>query len=238
LFDLWGFPVTNSVLLTGVVLVIIVYLCLFFRQNIKLIPGKIQGIFELFFEMMLDLTDSIFGSRRLSEKYLPFLATLFFAILFSNWLGLVPGVGSIGVWETTHEGMKLVPLFRAPAADLNFTLILAIISIITINFFAIVALGWKQHASKFFNFKTPIMTFVGFLELISEFVKVVSFSFRLFGNVFAGEVLLTIIGFLVPYFIPLPFLFLEVFVGLIQAFIFTLLTTVFLSIAVSHESGH
>jgi F-type H+-transporting ATPase subunit a len=98
-----------------------------------------------------------------------------------------------------------------------------------------VALGFKKHAGKFFNFKNPIYTFVGFLELISEFVKIVSFSFRLFGNIFAGEVLLVIIGFLGPYFLPLPFLFLEVFVGFIQAFIFGMLTLVFIGMSIQHH---
>jgi len=110
------------------------------------------------------------------------------------------------------------------------------VAVVAVNLFAIFALGPKVHISKFFNFKSPIGFFVGILELISEFAKIVSFSFRLYGNVFAGEVLLVIVAFLIPYVAPLPFLFLEVFVGFIQAFVFAMLTLVFVAVAtVEHE---
>ena len=105
------------------------------------------------------------------------------------------------------------------------------------NLLAIIAIGARAHVSKFLNFKSPIDFFVGLLELISEFAKMVSFSFRLYGNIFAGEVLLVIVGFLVPYLAPLPFLFLEIFVGFIQAFVFAMLTLVFVAVATA-EHGH
>ena len=143
-----------------------------------------------------------------------------------------------GVISYLSRIFRLAPFFRAPSSDLNFTVALAVIALISINFFGFTALGFKQHAGKFFNFKNPIYTFVGLLELISEFVKIISFSFRLFGNVFAGEVLLIIIGFLGPYFLPLPFLFLEVFVGFVQAFIFAMLTLVFIGTAVTSHEEH
>lgn len=234
LFHLGGLTVTNSLLLSFVVLVFLVILAINLNGKLKTVPGKVQSVFELLFDEALKLMDSILGSRTNSLKYFPLVATIFIFVLFSNWFGLLPGVGSIGL----YEGEKLVPLFRSPSADLNFTIALAIISIISVNIFGIMALGFKRHSSKFFNFKNPILSFVGILELISEFVKVISFSFRLFGNVFAGEVLLVIIGFLVPYIVPLPFLFLEVFVGFIQAFIFSMLTLVFISMSVSHEEAH
>lgn len=129
-----------------------------------------------------------------------------------------------------------VPLFRAPAADLNFTIALAIISVFGVNFFGVTAIGFYRHFNKFFTLKNPIFTFVGLLEFVAEFVKIISFSFRLFGNVFAGEVLLMIVGFLVPYILPLPFLALEIFVGFIQAFIFSMLTMVFVAMAVAEPS--
>ncbi len=151
--------------------------------------------------------------------------------MISNWLGLLPGVGSFVV----AHGSGHVPLLRAPAADLNFTVALSILTVLLINVFGIAAIGIGRHAGKFFNFKNPIMFGVGLLELVSEFARIVSFSFRLFGNVFAGEVLLVIIGFLVPYLIPLPFLFMEIFVGFIQAFIFAMLTTVFIATAIHHS---
>ena len=239
LFNIGSFVVTNSYLLSLIVVGIFVSLAVWLRNNIRLIPGKIQSIFELIADEILKMMDTVLGSRRLSEQYFPIIATIFLFVLLSNWFGLLPGSGSLGIeHKVLHEGeyhRVLVPFLRAPAADLNFTIALALVATISINMFGFMALGFKRHAGKFFNFKNPIYTFVGLLELISEFVKIISFSFRLFGNIFAGEVLLIIIGFLGPYFLPLPFLFLEVFVGFIQAFIFAMLTLVFIGTAVSHH---
>jgi F-type H+-transporting ATPase subunit a len=165
------------------------------------------------------------------------VATVFIFILTANWGGLVPGVGSLLI--EGGEGHQAVPLLRAPGADLNFTLGLAIIAVLAVQFFGITMLGARRYSRRFFTLKNPIFTFVGILELSAELVKVISFSFRLFGNIFAGEVLLVIIGFLLPYFVPLPFLFLETFVGFIQAFIFSMLTLVFIALAVTdHEEEH
>lgn len=188
------------------------------------------------------MMDTILGSRHQSEKYFPLVATIFLFVMLSNWFGLLPGTGSLGLThEVYHHGEVknvLVPILRAPTSDLNFTVALAIIAVFSVNLLGAMAVGLRAHAGKFFNLSNPIYTFVGFLELVSEFVKIISFSFRLFGNVFAGEVLLIIIGFLGPYFLPLPFLFLEVFVGFIQAFIFAMLTLVFIAISVSHQVEH
>ncbi|MEK7212356.1 MAG: F0F1 ATP synthase subunit A, partial [Patescibacteria group bacterium] len=194
----------------------------------------IQGLVEVFLETLLGLMDTVFGDRRKSEKYLPLIATIFLFVLFSNWLGLVPGVGSI-----VFHGEETSPLLRSPSADLNFTLGLAIIAVISANIFGIAAIGFWRHLAKFFNFKSPIGFFIGLIELVSEVAKMISFSFRLFGNIFAGEVLLIIVAFLVPYIVPLPFLFLEVFVGFVQALIFSMLTIVFIAIATtSHAAEH
>ncbi len=230
---------TNSYLLSVLVVLILVLAGWFLRKHLALIPGKQQSVFELLTEEILKLMDTILGSRRLSEQYFPLIATIFLFVMFSNWLGLLPGTGSLGLrHEIFEHGVGrsvLTPILRAPTSDLNFTIALAIISVFAVNLLGAMAVGMRAHAGKFFNFKNPIYTFVGLLELISEFVKIISFSFRLFGNVFAGEVLLIIIGFLGPYFLPLPFLFLEVFVGFIQAFIFAMLTLVFIAMSVSHH---
>ena len=242
LFHLGVFNFTNSYLLSLIVVGIFVSLAFWLRDKLSLIPGKVQSVFELLTDEILKLMDTILGSRQLSEKYFPLVTTIFLFVLLSNWLGLLPGSGSLGLsHEIVHEGesrLVLIPFLRAPSADLNFTVALAMVAMISIHFFAFTALGFKQHVGKFFNFKNPIYTFVGLLELVSEFVKIISFSFRLFGNVFAGEVLLIIIGFLGPYFMPLPFLFLEVFVGFIQAFIFAMLTLVFIGTAVTSHEEH
>ena len=238
LFSFFGFPVTNALLLSFISLIVLLVLSFLIKTRLKLVPGKLQSFFELLLEQILKLMDTVLGSRHLSEKYLPLVATIFLFIVTSNWLGLFPGVGPLGL-ETEIDGQhSFIPLFRAPAADLNFTIALAVIAVFGVNTFGFLALGFKRHAGKFFNFKNPVFSFAGILEFISEFVKIISFSFRLFGNVFAGEVLLIIVGFLVPYAVPLPFLFLEVFVGFIQAFIFSMLTLVFIAMAVSEKPAH
>ncbi len=236
---LGAWPITNGLLLAIIVSMFLMILVSLYHRKLALIPGKFQNVAEFFIEGIFNLMDSVLGDRRKTEKYLPLVATIFIFILFSNWFGLLPIVGSIG-FTTLHGNEKeFTPLFRSPAADLNFTLAIALIAVLTVNIFGVIALGPKIHFSKFFNFKSPIGFFIGILELISEVAKVVSFSFRLFGNVFAGEVLLIITGFLVPYIVPLPFLFLEIFVGFIQAFVFAMLSLVFVAIATAeHERAH
>jgi len=148
-------------------------------------------------------------------------------------MGLLPGFGSIGVWQVHHGHEILVPILRSTFADVNMTLALAAISVVACQFFGFAMLGMKGYGGKFFinPFKDPIGSFVGILELMSEVSKMISFTFRLFGNVFAGEVLLLVITFLVPYIAPMPFYGLEIFVGFIQALVFSFLTLVFLKIA-------
>ncbi|MEK7649406.1 MAG: F0F1 ATP synthase subunit A [Patescibacteria group bacterium] len=238
LFHIGTFSVTNSFLLSVITLLVLLIVALVVRKKIALVPGKLQSVFELLMEQLLGVMDSVFGNRHTSEKYFPLIATVFLFIMISNWFGLLPIVGSLGL-HVVHDGHEaFVPLLRAPAADLNFTIALAIISVFAVQFFGVLAVGFVKHFSKYFTFKNPVFTFVGLLEFVAEFVKIISFSFRLFGNVFAGEVLLIIIGFLVPYIVPLPFLFLEVFVGFIQAFIFAMLTMVFVAMATSEEPSH
>jgi F-type H+-transporting ATPase subunit a len=203
------------------------------RNKLKTVPGILQNIAEVVLEGALGLMDTVLGDRKKSEKYLPIVLTIFLFVLFSNWFGLVPGVGSIMV----GHGADAVPLLRSPASDLNFTLALALIAVTMVNVFGVAAMGIGERISVFFNFSSPLKFFVGILELISEFARIISFTFRLFGNVFAGEVLLAIMALLVPYLVPLPFMFLEIFVGFIQAFIFGMLTLVFVALAVTPHEG-
>jgi len=132
---------------------------------------------------------------------------------------------------------KFLPMFRAPSADINTTLALAIIAVVVIQYYGFKLMG-LGYLKRFYNFKNPIMGFVGFLELVSEFSKIISFAFRLFGNIFAGEVLLAVMSFLMPFFLPLPFIIMEIFVGFIQALVFAMLTGAFLTVAVSHGDSH
>ncbi len=235
IFSIGGVGITNTLLLSSVVVLLFLVFGLVFRKKVKVLPGKFQSFFESLMEEILNLMESVLGERSLAEKYLPLVASIFLFIITANWLGLLPGLSSIGL----KEGVKpIIPFLRSPASDLNFTLALALVSVITTNIIAIKSLGIKIHLKRFFNFGNPIKFFVGILELISEFAKVISFSFRLFGNVFAGEVLLIIIGGLAPYFIPMPFMIMELFVGFIQAFIFAMLTLVFIAAATALEEGH
>jgi len=237
LFSIGSFPVTNSFLVAVLAFVFLALVGWRFKSGFALIPGAFQNFVEMVVEALLKLMDSVLQDRHKSERYLPLIATIFLFIMISNWMGLLPGVGSIGLREIQDGKESFVPLLRAPAADLNFTLALAIITVFAVNLFGTLTLGFRKHFGKFFTLKNPIYTFVGLLEFISELAKMISFSFRLFGNVFAGEVLLIIIGALVPYFVPLPFLALEIFVGFVQAFIFSMLTIVFIAIATAKE-GH
>jgi F-type H+-transporting ATPase subunit a len=235
IFSIAGFNITNSLLLTLVASLVLIVFSFLVTRKISIIPGKLQGAVEMGVESFLGLMESTLGSMEKAEKYFPLIATIFIFILTSNLLGILPGVGSL-MYE---HGGKEVPLFRSPAADLNFTLAFAVISVILTNIIGMASVGAFKHLSKFFNFKDPISFFIGILELISEIAKIISLSFRLFGNVFAGEVLLTIIFFLSPYFVPLPFLFLEIFVGAIQAFIFAMITLVSISLHTAiHDEGH
>ncbi|MFA6006637.1 MAG: F0F1 ATP synthase subunit A [Candidatus Paceibacterota bacterium] len=234
LFHIGSLPITNTYLVSFLALFGLVVVGMILNEKIKLSVGWLQNIVEVVLEALLELMESVLGSREAAEKYLPLIATIFLFVITSNWLGLLPGMGSI--LFHTEEG--IVPLLRSPASDLNFTLAIAISSVVAANLLGMIKLGFFGHLGKFFNFSDPINFFVGILELVSEFAKVVSFSFRLFGNVFAGEVLLTIVAFLVGYIVPLPFMFLEIFVGFIQAFVFAMLTLVFLGLHTTSHDAH
>ncbi|MFA7302122.1 MAG: F0F1 ATP synthase subunit A [Candidatus Paceibacterota bacterium] len=231
IFNIGQVPVTNSMFMGTLTAIVLVVIGLAIRRSMREVPGKLQGWFELITEFALDTMDAVLGSRQKSLQYFPLIITIFLFILASNWMGLLPISGIL--MGDTH-------LFRAATTDLNFTIALAVLSVLAINVLGAAAIGIGPHLSKFFinPLRDPIGAFVGLLELVSEFVKIISFSFRLFGNVFAGEVLLTIVAFLVPYGVPLPFLFLEIFVGLIQAFIFSMLTLVFLGMSTVAHGEH
>jgi F-type H+-transporting ATPase subunit a len=233
-FHIGNIVITNSLLTTF--LVIAFFLFVVIKFNLKKISdfpkGKsLQNFLEMIIESMLNFIATIVG-REKAKVYFPFAVTLFFFILFSNWSGLIPGVGPIGVWGMHHGEKTLIPLFRAPTADLNTTIALALMGVFFIQLQGLKSLK-LAYLKKFFNFSSPIFTFVGLLEIISEISKIVSFAFRLFGNIFAGEVLLAVMAFLLPVLAPLPFLGLEVFVGLIQSLVFMMLILVFTAGATS-----
>lgn len=231
-FHIGHLVVTNSILTSWIVVLIIIALTFIARRGFGLVPSKFANLFDASLEYIINMFDSTTGNRKLTLEFLPFLGTFFVYILLNNWFGLVPGVGSI----TIFNGVSTVPLLRGGNADLNSTIALALISVVGIQYYGMKHVGFFKHIGKFLNLKSPMGFMIGLLELLSEFTKIISFSFRLFGNMFAGEVLLVVISFLVPVVIPLPFFGLEIFAGIIQAVIFTMLTLVFLNMAVSHEA--
>lgn len=236
---LGSFPLRNSMVMAWLAVILLVALAFYFKKNgTKLVPRGLQNVIEFFIEGLFNFFNSVTNDRSQTRAFFPVVATIFIFVLTSNWMGILPGVGSIGFYEE-H---LFVPYFRSGFADVNMTLALALISVIVTQFYGIWQLGFFRYAWKFFvnPLRDPIGSFVGVLELVSEFAKVVSFSFRLFGNIFAGEILLTVISFLAPFLAPIPFYGLEIFVGLVQALVFSLLTLVFMKMAVTshHEVAH
>ena len=232
---IWGFPITNSMLTSWIASLVLIIFALIVTRKMSLIPKGIQNVGEMALEMLQNLVNSVMNDMAQTKKYLPFLATIFLFIIANNWLGLIPGVGSVGL----REAGKFIPLLRGGNADLNTTLALAIMTMVLVQIFGILGIGFFKYAGKFINFKDgPIGFFVGILEIIGEFSRIISFSFRLFGNIFAGEVLLAVITWLLPYVGPIPFYGLEIFVGFIQALVFTMLAAVFIKTAITDHGAH
>lgn len=241
LFTIGPLPITNSLLTTWIVTAILLTFAFFATKKITApprvdkrtrveagVPQGLQNVAEAMVETLQDLISSIAPEK--TKVFLPIIASFFFFILFGNYLGLLPGVGSIGFYEQHHGEKVFVPLLRSINSDLNTTAALAIVSLIATHYLAIKYLGFGHYIQKFISLN-PIFLFVGLLELIGEATKILSLSFRLFGNIFAGEVLLTTATTqLFAFIIPIPFYFLEILVGFVQALIFAMLTLVFMTI--------
>jgi F-type H+-transporting ATPase subunit a len=254
-----GFPITNSLVTTVIVDLLLILAVVFGIRKAQMVPRGFQNVVELVVGTFYDFAVGV--DKKNVAKFFPFAATAFLLILLSNLLGLIPGAGSVGMcqpyakaagagaeathtasiyadWPLTCEaGELLVPYLRAPSADLNMTLALGLISVVLIQYFGLKALG-AEYLVRFFNFKEgPMFTVIGFIELISEFIRIISFAFRLFGNIFAGEVVLVVLASLFPYMLPLPFYAFELFVAAMQAIIFSVLTLVFMSMATQAHGG-
>ncbi len=228
LFQIGPVPVTNSLLTTWIVTAILLVFAFFATKNILMVPTGVQNIAEAMVEQLQNLVVSIAPEK--VRTFLPIIAAFFFFILFGNYFGLLPGVGSIGFYEIEEGNKVFVPFLRSINSDLNTTMGLAIVSLVATHLLAIRYLGILGYIKKFININ-PIFLFVGLLEIIGEVTKILSLSFRLFGNIFAGEVLLsTASSKLFAFFIPIPFYLLELLVGFVQALIFAMLTLVFMVI--------
>jgi F-type H+-transporting ATPase subunit a len=228
LFYIWGVPVTNSLIAAWVVMLVLIVAAYFIGRRPQLIPGKFQTALEWLFEFVLGYMKDTLGSEALAVRFFPLITTIFLFVLCLNWFEFLP-LGAVGVWQ----GGELVPLFRTTTTDLNLTLALAAIAYLTIEVTGIFVLGFLRYGSKFVNLKEGALGFaIGLIEFVSNLARLVSFSFRLFGNIFAGEVLIAVCLVFLPYALPVPFMLFEVFVGLVQAAIFSLLTLVFIKIAI------
>lgn len=236
---LMDFAITNTMISSWFATVVIILLFVLGARKKALIPGRFQSLIEMMFEGVLGFATSVLGNS-MARKVFPVVATIFFFVLFNAWLALLPFYQFLGF--VNESGTIEAHFIRPAGTDLNMPLALALVSFVLVEYWGIKSHG-LGYFKKFFAFgkilrgkpSGIIDVFVGLLEFISELVRIVSFTFRLFGNMTAGEILVVMVTFLVP-FIATQFVFgLELLVGLIQSIIFAGLTLVFISVATSHE---
>ena len=237
LAHLRGVPITNTLITAWLVVVLLSVFAYFATRRLALIPGKGQVVLETLVGGALSYMEETLGDKQLARRFLPLILTIFLFILAANWLGLFPGIGSIGVYHGEGDHQELIPLLHHVSTDLNVTLALAIIAFFAIEMAGIAVLGFLKYGGKFVNLSSPLNFFIGIIELFSEVARLISFSFRLFGNMFAGKVLILVAMAFVPVILPVPLMLFEAFVGFIQAAIFALLTLFFIKIAVA-EAEH
>ena len=291
-----GFTLMNTMITTWATVLLLIVVSYLATRNLREVPRGLQNLVEVFIEFFLNLSESIAGAER-ARKFFPLVMTIFIFVMTANWMGILPGFGTIGWIESAEELIHhaeveagggdanleeirlqvfegdggfgymafgslpedgftaadyeeahgvgdgkqaghLIPFLRSANTDVNTTLAIALVAMFMVHFWGFATLGFFGHLGKFINFKAgPIGLFVGVLEGIGEIARVISFTFRLFGNIFAGEVLLIAMAFLLPLFGIIPFLGLELFVGMIQAFIFAMLTLVFATMATVSHGG-
>lgn len=233
LTHVWGIPVTNTILTSTLIACGVLLLAFIFRNSYTLMPSKFQILLEAMFSGAFTYIAETLESEKLAKKFFPVIMTIFLFILSLNWIGLLPGVDSIGIY-TMHEGHStFVPFLHPANTDLNITFAFALIAFVTIEFAGIALLGFLKYGSKFVNLKKPLSIPIGLIELVGEIARLASFSFRLFGNVFAGKMLLLVAIFFVPFVVPVPVLAFELFVGFVQALVFAILTLFFIKLAVA-----
>src|SRR5579872_1948345 len=207
IFQIGIFPVTNTLLDTLLVDIIIFAFVYFVYKGLKLVPGIFQNMVEYLFEQIYNITSSVAEKR--TQMIFPYFTTFFIFILVSNYTGLLPGIGAIGF----YHGKTFYPLLRSASTDLNATVALALISLVATHKMSISVLGIKEYIGRFISYK-PLNLYVGLLELISEFTKIISFSFRLFGNIYVGEVMIAQLSNVFAFLLPVPLMLYETLVGL------------------------
>lgn len=229
-----GFPITNSLIMAWIVMALLIGGAYFFGRSLKAVPGKLQAGVEWVFEGALAYMADILENETVARRFFPLIATIFIFVLGINELEFFPGVGSIGLVHAS----EFLPILRASTSDLNFTLALAIVAFLTIEVAGLTTLGFFKYSAKYVNLKSPTGFVVGAIEFVSNLGRLISFSFRLFGNIFAGEVMILVAGYFIPYIFPAPLMGFEMFIGLVQALVFAMLTLFFikLSIMEPHEA--
>lgn len=254
--------ITNTLITSWLSIIVLIGIFYFGTRNMKLVPKGLQNTAEWIIETLLDFVEGVAGKEN-GRRFFPIVATIFLYVLFNAWLSLLPVFNFIGMYQHQADGTTTyVALLRAANTDINVPLMLALVSFFSVEYWGMTSLGLRFYLGKFFKFgqllqglgqlvrgkvKSAVGTilfgaidaFVGALELLSEFVRIISFTFRLFGNMVGGEVLLLTIPFLIPWVFTSIFYGLETFLGLIQAVIFGVLTLVFATIAISKpEAEH
>jgi F-type H+-transporting ATPase subunit a len=228
----FGIPLTSTMITTWLTIILLTLFVVLFRSKLKMIPGKLQVIVELLIGGGFEYMAESLESKDHAKRFFPLIMTIFIFILALNWIGLLPGVDAVGIFKTVHDTHTLIPFLHPANTDLNITIGLAIVAFVSIELAGIAFLGIWKYGGKFINFSSPLAFLIGIIELFSELARLISFSFRLFGNIFAGKTLIVIAMFFVPFVLPVPILAFEMFVGLIQAFIFAVLTLFFIKLAI------
>jgi len=251
---LFGGFVTNTLLLTWIAIICLVGVLFIGTRRMQMVPSGLQNAIEWVVDFLQNMVDGVAGKER-GKKFFPFVATFFLFILFCNLIDVLPGVDTIGSIKggtpvagpflTGQYSNAIVPWLRPPTTDLNLTLAMALVSVVATQYMGFATIGAKEQISKYFNFRAlfrgglGIVDFVaGIFELISELGRLISFSFRLFGNVFAGSVLLAVFAFLLPVVATVIFIPFEIFVAVIQAYVFAFLTLLFMTVGTTSHAQH
>lgn len=261
IFPIGGFQVTNTLLATWITIVVLLAVFFFGTRRRDLIPSGLQNFLEWMVELLLGLVESVSGKEK-GRRFFPLVATFFIFIVTCNLLDIFPGVDTVGRIDTAavasagggqpwlgfllvgNISNALIPWIRPATTDLNLTLAMAVVSVVVTQGFGFFYLGPAEHLSKYLNFRALFKNFpmgfvdffVGLLEIVSELGRIISFSFRLFGNIFAGSTLLAVFAFLLPVVTGLIFVPFEIFVAFIQAFVFAILTLVFMEVGTTGHS--
>jgi F-type H+-transporting ATPase subunit a len=262
IFPIGGFWVTNTLLATWISIVVLLLLFYFGTRRRDLIPSGLQNFLEWAVELLVGLVESVSGKEK-GRKFFPLVATFFIFIVTCNLLDIIPGVDTVGALDVEainklgghpiagfllvgNISNAVIPWLRPATTDLNLTLAMALVSVVVTQGFGFYFLGAGAQISKYLNFKALFTKFpmgiidfiVGLLEIVSELGRIISFSFRLFGNIFAGSTLLAVFAFLLPVVTSIIFIPFELFVGFIQAFVFSILTLVFMELGTSSHEQH